>query len=187
MNKAISAAVFAAGTALALGGCAPAATTQPMPVANQTTAVAGPAPKNEVAIENFIVGRWHCTGDSKGEVAFFGFDSNLVKAVRPDVEFDSNGLMTQYMGPGKNASESRDDEWEYKDGALLMGQTFVKIPEYIQIPGTAKIELGHGIDPTKSEAKTEITFGPNSMTMKVAQYLDGHKAKTDGLTVTCRK
>ncbi|MDQ0078653.1 DDE-type integrase/transposase/recombinase [Arthrobacter oryzae] len=149
---------------------------------------------NEVLLADFLVGRWHCKGDSSGEwdsdVQFFGADSNLVKAISPDVEFESSGVMTSYDGPGKKASVSRTDEWEYKDGALLLGQSYVKMPERIQVPGTTEAFLGLGDDPAKSsdtDARTELTFGPDSMTMKVAQYVDGHKALNQGQTVTCRK
>ncbi|MBP1136511.1 hypothetical protein JOE31_002743 [Arthrobacter sp. PvP023] len=194
MKKIVLAGAFAALTAMALTGCAPAATAPAQ--ANQAdtpTAISSPA-ANEVLLADFLVGRWHCKGDSSSEwdsdVQFFGVDTNLVVAISPDVEFESSGIMTSYDGPGKKASVSRTDEWEYKDGALLLGQSYVKMPEIIQVPGTTGAFLGLGDDPAKSsdtDAKAELTFGPDSMTMKVAQYVDGHKALNQGQTVTCRK
>lgn len=194
MKKAIPAAVLLAAAGLALSGCSQAASSAPAPA---VPASASPAPSpsaNEVSIEEYLVGKWHCKGDTAGEVQFFGMDSNLNVAIQPVVEFESSGIVTQYDDPGwKQADYFRDDEWEYRDGILSFGQSWAKLAETVPVPGTVEVLFGLGKGPddssesSKYDSKTDVTFGPDSMTMKVAQYLDGHEATNPGQTVTCRK
>jgi hypothetical protein len=195
LKKTIPAAAIAALAALALGGCAPANSSSTQPAGEAAPALSSQAVANEVLVVDYIVGKWHCKGDTSSEwdsdVQFFGTDSNLQRSIKPDVEFQSNGVMTSLDGPGPKASVSLTEEWEYKGGVLIFGESMnVRMPEKVQIPSTTEVFIGLGGDPSKTsdaDAKTDVTFEAASMTMKVAQYLDGHKAINQGQTVTCRK
>lgn len=120
-------------------------------------------------------------------------DSNLTAAIEPVVEFGSNGIATQYGSPGWKESDYKGEHrWGYSNGYLNVGKVWAKMPETIPVSGTVEVLL-RDLDPqeftgpSRTDAKTEVTFGPSSMTMESAQFNDGHKGTTPAQTITCKK
>lgn len=195
MKNAIPAAVLVAAATLALSGCAPAASSAPESAATAAAPASSTAPAG-VPIEEFLVGQWQCwgsVGDGNDGVQFLGMDSNLTASIEPVVEFESNGIATQYDSPGwKEFDYAGDYRWGYQDGYLNVGKLWAKMPETIPVSATVEVLL-RDLDPqeftgpSSTDAKTEVTFGPNSMKMESAQFDDGHKGTTPAQTITCEK
>lgn len=118
-----------------------------------------------------------------------GADVNLVPTIENDVIFSSNGTLKVKQ----DATVWSSEEWDYVDGALILPKTYIKVPETISVPGKAVVAHGVGEGPadtsaSKYDATTEVSFEPNMMIMKTAEYLNpSQKALNPDQTVTCRK